>query len=39
VVPFARPRTIEMTYSPEFVTLTQNLRDAIFATGGAREAA
>src|SRR5208337_531277 len=39
VVPFARPRTIEMTYSPEFVTLTQDLRDAIFATGGAREAA
>jgi NitT/TauT family transport system ATP-binding protein len=31
-VPFARPRTIEMTYTPDFVTLTQHLRDAIFST-------
>jgi NitT/TauT family transport system ATP-binding protein len=38
-VTFGRPRTIDMTYSPDFVTLTQDLRDAIFATGGAREAA
>jgi len=27
-VPFARPRTIEMTYAPDFVALTQHLRDA-----------
>ena len=25
---FARPRTIEMTYEPDFVALTQRLRDA-----------
>jgi NitT/TauT family transport system ATP-binding protein len=30
-VPFARPRTIEMTYQPDFVAMTQHLRDAIFA--------
>jgi NitT/TauT family transport system ATP-binding protein len=37
-VPFARPRNIEMTYEPDFVALTQHLRDAIFTTG-AKEAA
>jgi len=38
-VPLARPRTIDMTFAPDFVALTQDLRDAIFSTGGAREAA
>jgi NitT/TauT family transport system ATP-binding protein len=38
-VPFARPRTIDMTYAPDFVSLTQDLRDAIFTTGGAKAAA
>jgi NitT/TauT family transport system ATP-binding protein len=38
-VPFPRPRTIEMTYAPDFVALTQHLRDAIFSTHGAKEAA
>ena len=33
--PFARPRTIEMSYTPEFVALTQRLRDLIFAARGA----
>lgn len=28
-VPFARPRTVEMTYSPEFVALTHHLREQI----------
>jgi NitT/TauT family transport system ATP-binding protein len=37
-VPFVRPRTIDMTFHPDFVALTQDLRDAIFATG-AKEAA
>src|SRR5580658_7856521 len=37
-VPFARPRTVDMTYQPEFVALTHHLRDAIFSTG-AKEAA
>jgi NitT/TauT family transport system ATP-binding protein len=31
LVTFARPRTIEMSYTPDFVTLTQKLRDLIFA--------
>ncbi len=31
VVPFARPRPIDMTYAPDFVALTHNLRDAIFS--------
>ncbi len=29
VVTFARPRTIEMSYDPDFVTLTQRLRELI----------
>jgi NitT/TauT family transport system ATP-binding protein len=28
-VPFARPRTLDMTYEPEFVALTQRLRNLI----------
>jgi NitT/TauT family transport system ATP-binding protein len=28
-VPFARPRTLDMTYEPAFVTLTQKLRSLI----------
>jgi NitT/TauT family transport system ATP-binding protein len=28
-VPFARPRTVEMTYSPDFVSLTHHLREQI----------
>jgi NitT/TauT family transport system ATP-binding protein len=28
-VPFARPRTVEMTYAPDFVALTQHLRERI----------
>jgi len=29
VVPFARPRTVAMTYEPDFVSLTQKLRELI----------
>ena len=29
VVPFARPRTVTMTYEPDFVSLTQKLREMI----------
>ncbi len=29
MVPFARPRTIEMSFEPEFVSLTQRLRERI----------
>jgi len=29
VVAFARPRTIALSYDPEFVTLTQRLRELI----------
>ena len=39
LVPFARPRTIEMTYAPDFVALTHHLRDAIFMNRPAKEAA
>ena len=38
-VPFARPRTIEMTYSPDFVALTHRLRELIFTARSAPEAA
>jgi NitT/TauT family transport system ATP-binding protein len=31
VVPFERPRTIEMSYSPEFVTMTQRMRSLIMS--------
>jgi NitT/TauT family transport system ATP-binding protein len=39
VVPFARPRTVEMTYSSDFVALTQRLRELIFAARATPEAA
>jgi NitT/TauT family transport system ATP-binding protein len=35
VVPFARPRTVEMTYTPEFVALTHRLRELIFTARSA----
>jgi NitT/TauT family transport system ATP-binding protein len=28
-VPFPRPRTVQMTYEPDFVSLTQKLRELI----------
>ena len=39
VVPFARPRTIEVSFEPEFVTLTQRLRQRIVAARANQEAA
>jgi NitT/TauT family transport system ATP-binding protein len=39
IVPFPRPRTVEMTYSSEFVALTQRLRELIFAARSTPEAA
>jgi NitT/TauT family transport system ATP-binding protein len=39
VVPFARPRTIEVSFEPEFVTLTQRLRQRIVAARAIQEAA
>src|ERR1700750_3132105 len=39
VVPFARPRTIEVSFEPEFVSLTQRLRERIVAARAVREAA
>lgn len=38
-VPFARPRTIELSYSPGFVSLTQRLRELIVAARPGKEAA
>jgi NitT/TauT family transport system ATP-binding protein len=38
-VPFARPRTIEQSYSPDFVTMTQRLRELIIANRPQKEAA
>jgi NitT/TauT family transport system ATP-binding protein len=38
-VPFSRPRTIEQSYSPEFVTMTQRLRELIIANRPQKEAA
>ncbi|HTV36719.1 MAG TPA: ABC transporter ATP-binding protein [Xanthobacteraceae bacterium] len=38
-VPFARPRTIEMSYTPGFVSMTQRLRELIVAARPAKEAA
>jgi NitT/TauT family transport system ATP-binding protein len=38
-VPFARPRTVEMTYSSDFVALTHRLRELITAARVAPEAA
>jgi NitT/TauT family transport system ATP-binding protein len=38
-VPFARPRTIETSFAPEFVLLTQRLRERIVAARTVQEAA
>jgi NitT/TauT family transport system ATP-binding protein len=38
-VPFARPRTIEMSYTPGFVSMTQRLRELIVTARPAKEAA
>jgi NitT/TauT family transport system ATP-binding protein len=38
-VPFARPRSIEQSYSPEFVIMTQRLRELIIANRPVKEAA
>ncbi len=38
-VPFARPRTIEMSYTPPFVSMTQRLRELIVSARPAKEAA
>jgi NitT/TauT family transport system ATP-binding protein len=39
VVPFQRPRTVEMSYEPDFVALTQRLRALIVANRARKEAA
>jgi NitT/TauT family transport system ATP-binding protein len=39
LVPFSRPRTIEMTYVPDFVALTQRLRELIVTARTTSEAA
>jgi NitT/TauT family transport system ATP-binding protein len=36
-VPFARPRTIEMSYTPEFVSMTQRLRQLIVSARPVKE--
>lgn len=38
-VPFARPRSIEVTYTPDFVTMTQRLRELIVSSKPKKEAA
>jgi NitT/TauT family transport system ATP-binding protein len=38
-VPFARPRTIEVSFEPDFVSLTQRLRERIVAARAIQEAA
>jgi NitT/TauT family transport system ATP-binding protein len=38
-VPFPRPRTIEMSYTPHFVALTQRLRELIVSARPVKEAA
>ncbi|MBV8746441.1 MAG: ABC transporter ATP-binding protein [Xanthobacteraceae bacterium] len=38
-VPFPRPRTVAMTYEPEFVSLTQRLRELIVAASPPQEVA
>lgn len=37
VVPFARPRTIDVSFEPEFVSLTQRLRERIVAARAVKE--
>jgi NitT/TauT family transport system ATP-binding protein len=39
VVPFARPRTIDVSFEPEFVSLTQRLRERIVAARAVQELA
>jgi NitT/TauT family transport system ATP-binding protein len=39
MVPFARPRTIEVSFEPEFVSLTQRLRERIVAARAVQEIA
>jgi NitT/TauT family transport system ATP-binding protein len=39
MVPFARPRTIEISFEPEFVSLTQRLRERIVAARAVQEIA
>ncbi|MDO8879158.1 MAG: ABC transporter ATP-binding protein [Pseudolabrys sp.] len=36
-VPFPRPRTIDMSYTPEFVTMTQRLRELIVSARPVKE--
>jgi NitT/TauT family transport system ATP-binding protein len=36
-VPFARPRTIDVSFEPDFVTLTQRLRQRIVAARAVQE--
>jgi NitT/TauT family transport system ATP-binding protein len=38
VVPFARPRTIAMSFDPQFVALTQKLREMIVAVSPTKDA-
>jgi NitT/TauT family transport system ATP-binding protein len=39
VVPFARPRTIDVSFAPDFVSLTQRLRERIVAARAVQEIA
>ena len=39
VVPFARPRSIEVTYTPDFVTMTQRMRELIVSARPVKDAA
>jgi NitT/TauT family transport system ATP-binding protein len=39
IVPFARPRTIDISFAPEFVSLTQRLRERIVAARAVQELA
>ena len=39
VVPFARPRTIDVSFAPDFVSLTQRLRERIVAARAIQEIA
>ena len=38
-VPFARPRTIDVSFQPNFVSLTQKLRERIVAARAMKEVA
>ena len=38
IVPFARPRTIDISFAPDFVSLTQRLRERIVAARAIQEA-